>query len=416
LPAAPKSICVSESSPGGIASLVFCTRDPTGIRHISLSPFRPSYPFCLRQDIVLPLLCVRFDPDTSVRTAARAAFTQLLPEAKVRAAYLHCRKEVMDGLEEALKATPETLGAGLGWSKEEGAEAEIRSLSRGALAAAHFIETCGNEAGLGEGGMGIWLMKQGYGGVWRLVQHKSVIVRAAGYAMLTAIAEHAPALIRGEGGAGSGPTAKAVLKLLDKEKDSAAMQPLWELVLMLTKGYDDCWSFDGVLESAEKGLVQSAQGVAKGSAGEVGTTALPVLLHLTLSRGGSSPHFASKVLAAMWAGMCAEGGEKGVQGRGPQMASVGQAYGECLMIALKHVGDEDVECREKYVGDTVISPMLEIVLEGKGGGASGAFARELMKVASVVAGLAPHSMSTSPGVEHRVVQHARDDGMSPSPM
>jgi hypothetical protein len=72
------------------------------------------------------------------------------------------------------------------------------------------------------------------------------------------------------------------------------------------------------------------------------------------------------------------------------------------MIALKHVGDQDVECREKYVGDTVISPMLEIVLEGKGGGASGAFARELMKVASVVAGLEPHSTSTLFGVDaHR---------------
>lgn len=139
---------------------------------------------------------------------------------------MHCRKEVVEGLEEALKATPESLGAGLGWSKEEGAEAEIRTLSRGALAGAHYIESCGGEAGLWEGGRGAGMMKQGHGGVWRLVQHKSVIVRAAAYAVLTALAGHAPDLIRGTDGLGSGVTAKAVFKLLEKEKDDAAMQPL----------------------------------------------------------------------------------------------------------------------------------------------------------------------------------------------
>lgn len=163
---------------------------------------------------------------------------------------------------------------------------------------------------------------------------------------------------------------------------------------MLSKGYDECWSVEGVRDAAEKGLAQSAQGVAKG-AGEVGIAALPVLLHLVLSRGGGTSQLPGRVLSAMWNGICAEGGEKGVSGRGPQMAGAGKAYAESFLIGYKHLGDKDSEAQGQAVLTSLVAPMLQVVLEGKGGGPGGAFAKELMKLAGVIAGRAPVLSRTS---------------------
>jgi hypothetical protein len=192
--------------------------------------------------MMLPWLKALFDPENVVRAAAKTSFIAAFPPNKIADAFIYCRQEILDGFEEILKYTVQTLCDPKLYTKEEADEMYDRTVSSALLALAYVLESIspGQASNYFDGHEGIWNLSS----FWKLSSHTSVLIRAGFYTLIRACCIHAPNYLHDDSNPNESKLKVATSAVLGAfgDKDCAGHQQMWECILVYMKTFPTSWN------------------------------------------------------------------------------------------------------------------------------------------------------------------------------
>ena len=308
--------------------------------------------------MMLSWLKALFDPENVVRAAAKASFIAAFPPNKIADAFMYCRQEILDGVEENIKHTVQTLCDPKLYTKEEADEMYDRTISSSLLALAYVLESISPQQASEyfQGHEGIWGMSP----LWKFSTHSSVLVRAAFYTLIRVCCIHAPQNLHNEAYPSESKLKTAIPVVLGSfgDKDSAGHQKMWECVLVFMKTFPSSWNIINLPKAVLPRLWSFVRHAAYGSV-EISYPCLVTFIDLYVQAGGQLD-LHSPMLENLWASLRVTGL------RDPkQKECILDTYLECLKHGLVYMVRKEKVNEAKQLLENNVGLYLNVVFSSE---------------------------------------------------